>query len=133
MRQNDSLADGRRSCWGWGPGVRAQRLATRQSSSTASPDALTRRRRGATAVRPCHAHGHELTSARAAPRHAGNDPARCPYPAKPCHDCYNDTAAAADLQLAISQVAPDKTVILLHPPSTFSRCINGDGERAAAE
>ena len=31
------------------------------------------------------------------------------------------------------QLAPDETVILLHPPSTFSRCINSDGEGLAAE
>ena len=29
-------------------------------------------------------------------------------------------------------VAPGETVILLHPPSTFSRCFNSDGERASA-
>ena len=31
------------------------------------------------------------------------------------------------------ELAPDETVILLHPPSTFSRCINSDGEGLAAE
>jgi hypothetical protein len=30
-----------------------------------------------------------------------NDPVRCPAPAKPCHDCYNDTSAAADIKLAL--------------------------------
>ena len=30
-------------------------------------------------------------------------------------------------------VAPDETVILLHLPSTFSRCINRDGEGASAK
>ena len=29
-------------------------------------------------------------------------------------------------------LAVDETVILLHPPCTFSRCINSDGERASA-
>eukprot|EP01043_Picozoa_sp_COSAG02_P033279 COSAG02_NODE_2263_length_9312_cov_3.608054_7_plen_76_part_00 len=27
---------------------------------------------------------------------------RCPAPAKPCHDCYNDTSAAADIKLALA-------------------------------
>ena len=31
-----------------------------------------------------------------------NDPVRCPAPAKPCHDCYNDTSAAADIKLALA-------------------------------
>ena len=32
-----------------------------------------------------------------------------------------------------ASIAIDETVILLHPPSTFSRCINSDGERASAK
>ena len=32
-----------------------------------------------------------------------NDPIRCPAPAKPCHDCYNDSSAAADIALAFSK------------------------------
>ena len=35
--------------------------------------------------------------------------------------------------LSLAGVAPDETVILLHPPSTFSRCINRDGEGASAK
>jgi hypothetical protein len=27
---------------------------------------------------------------------------RCPAPGKPCHDCYNDTSAAADIKLALA-------------------------------
>ena len=30
-----------------------------------------------------------------------NDPVRCPAPHPPCRDCYNDTAATADLLLAL--------------------------------
>ena len=29
-------------------------------------------------------------------------------------------------------LAVDETAILLHPPSTFGRCVNSDGERASA-
>ena len=31
------------------------------------------------------------------------------------------------------RLAVDESVILLHPPSTFSRCINSGGERASAK
>ena len=38
------------------------------------------------------------------------------------------SGSAASLRSAIGE-----TVTLLHPPSTFSRCFNSDGERASAE
>ena len=41
---------------------------------------------------------------------------------------------APDIQsMAGIACAVGETVILLHPPSTFSRCFNSDGERASAE
>ena len=43
------------------------------------------------------------------------------------------TAMYAALCAAEERLAVDETVVLLHPPSTFSRCINSDGERASAK
>ena len=39
-----------------------------------------------------------------------------------------DAAIAAAVAVAV-----DETVILLHPPSTFSRCINSDGVRGCQQ
>ena len=51
-----------------------------------------------------------------------------------------DTAQAAYMpslwsggERADPKIAPDEIVILLHPPSAFSRCINSDEERTSAE
>ena len=48
---------------------------------------------------------------------------------------YQDTIAKVMVKIAPEdiKVAVDETVMLLHPPSPFSRCINSDGEGISAK
>ena len=48
-----------------------------------------------------------------------NDPIKCPPPAGPCHDCYNDTTAAADIKLAASSHAICHGCLMVHHGSSL--------------